>query len=63
LGQVTQPPPQYLPVVGCHFAIVKSRSDAEQSFSAFAFKNLSCQVCTAQQNAQTSPLSWLPKAF
>ena len=29
---------RYLPVVGCHFAIVKRRSDAEQSFSAICFQ-------------------------
>jgi len=29
---VIQPAPQYLHVAGCHFPIVRSISDAEQSF-------------------------------
>jgi hypothetical protein len=48
---------RYLPVVGCHFAIVKRRSDAEQSF-CFCFQESPMLVCTAQQNARTLPLSW-----
>jgi hypothetical protein len=54
---------RYLPVVGCYFAIVKRRSDAEQS-SAFAFRNRPCWFVLPNKmlGPYHSP-GRLPKAF